>query len=44
MRAHGLAEHIRVETGDFTEEGGYSGAVRLLAGNAHRPRSSRWTT
>ena len=23
MRAHGLAEHIRVETGDFTEEGGY---------------------
>ena len=31
MRAHGLAGHIKVETGDFTEEGGYRAAVRLLS-------------
>jgi len=31
MRAHGLTRHIRVETGDFTEEGGYRATVRLLS-------------
>jgi len=31
MRAHGLAEHIRVEPGDFTEDAGYRATVRLLS-------------
>jgi len=31
MRAHGLAGHIQLETGDFTEEGGYRATVRLLS-------------
>src|SRR5579859_7997821 len=31
MRAAGLATHIRVEPGDFTEAGGYEAARRLLA-------------
>ncbi len=30
MREHGLAEHIQVETGDHTDDGGYRAAVRLL--------------
>jgi DNA-binding LacI/PurR family transcriptional regulator len=30
MRAHGLERHIRVETGDHTDDGGYRAAVRLL--------------
>jgi len=32
MRARGLAEHIRVEPGDFTEDAGYRATVRLLSG------------
>lgn len=36
MRAHGLADHITVEPGDATEEGGYRSAVRLL-GRPDRP-------
>jgi DNA-binding LacI/PurR family transcriptional regulator len=36
MRAAGLGDHIRVEAGDMTEEGGYRAAVRLL-GHAERP-------
>lgn len=35
MRRCGLAEHARVAAGDFTEEGGYLGARRLLE---HGPR------
>ena len=31
MRRCGLAEHVRIAAGDFTEEGGYAGARRLLA-------------
>src|SRR5205814_9106461 len=31
MRASGLAEHIRVESADFTEDGGYRSTVRLLS-------------
>src|SRR5690348_15835514 len=31
MRACGLGEHIRVEWADFTEDGGYRAAVRLLS-------------
>ena len=31
MRASGLGEHIRIESGDFTEDGGYRAAVRLLS-------------
>jgi DNA-binding LacI/PurR family transcriptional regulator len=31
MRAHGLAEYIRVEPGDFTEDAGYRATVRLLS-------------
>ena len=30
MREHGLQRHIRVETGDHTDDGGYRAAVRLL--------------
>jgi DNA-binding LacI/PurR family transcriptional regulator len=30
MREHGLGRHIRVETGDHTDNGGYRAAVRLL--------------
>ena len=30
MREHGLADHIRVETADYTDDGGYRAAVRLL--------------
>ena len=30
MRAAGLGEHIRVESGDFTEDAGYRATVRLL--------------
>jgi DNA-binding LacI/PurR family transcriptional regulator len=30
MRKHGLERHIRVETGDHTDDGGYRAAVRLL--------------
>ena len=30
MRACGLSEHIRVESGDFTEDAGYRATVRLL--------------
>ncbi len=33
MRACGLGENIRVEPGDFTEEGGYRATVRLLNGD-----------
>jgi len=36
MRAAGLSDHILVETGDMTEEGGYRAAVRLLSW-AERP-------
>ncbi len=36
MRSAGLAEHIRVETCDATEEGGYRAAVRIL-GRPDRP-------
>jgi DNA-binding LacI/PurR family transcriptional regulator len=36
MRAHGLADGARVESGDMTEEGGYRAAVRLL-GRPDRP-------
>jgi DNA-binding LacI/PurR family transcriptional regulator len=36
MRAAGLGDHILVETGDMSEEGGYRAAVRLL-GHAERP-------
>src|SRR5712691_5289344 len=32
MRAAGLGEHIRVESGDFTEDAGYRATVRLLNG------------
>ena len=31
MRAAGLGEHIRVESGDFTEDAGYRATVRLLS-------------
>jgi DNA-binding LacI/PurR family transcriptional regulator len=31
MRASGLGEYIRIESGDFTEDGGYRAAVRLLS-------------
>jgi DNA-binding LacI/PurR family transcriptional regulator len=31
MRAAGLGEHVLIETGDMTEEGGYRAAVRLLS-------------
>ena len=31
MRACGLGEHIRVESADFTEDGGYRATVRLLS-------------
>ena len=30
MREHGLAEHIRVEAADYTDDGGYRATVRLL--------------
>ena len=30
MREHGLERHIRVETSDYTDDGGYRAAVRLL--------------
>ncbi|WP_309061102.1 LacI family DNA-binding transcriptional regulator [Streptomyces sp.] len=30
MRRHGLADHVVVEAGDMTEEGGYRATVRLL--------------
>ena len=30
MRAYGLQRHIRVKTGDHTDDGGYRAAVRLL--------------
>ena len=30
MRERGLADHIRVETADYTDDGGYRAAVRLL--------------
>jgi DNA-binding LacI/PurR family transcriptional regulator len=30
MREHGLEQHIQVETGDHTDDGGYRAAVRLL--------------
>ncbi|MEU9732956.1 LacI family DNA-binding transcriptional regulator [Streptomyces sp. NPDC048002] len=36
MRAHGLGDLARVETGDMTEEGGHRAAVRLL-GRPDRP-------
>jgi DNA-binding LacI/PurR family transcriptional regulator len=36
MRHSKLAEFVRVEAGDFTEEGGYEGARRLL-GAGRRP-------
>src|SRR6202011_1399819 len=36
MRAAGLSDHILVETGDMTEEGGYRAAARLLTW-AERP-------
>jgi DNA-binding LacI/PurR family transcriptional regulator len=29
----GLAAHVRIAAGDFTEEGGYAGARRLLEGD-----------
>ena len=32
MRAGGLGERIRVESADFTEDGGYRATVRLLSG------------
>src|SRR6266568_1605538 len=32
MRACGLGEHIRIESADFTEDGGYRATVRLLSG------------
>lgn len=32
MKSAGLASHVRVEPGDFTESGGYEGARRLVAG------------
>jgi DNA-binding LacI/PurR family transcriptional regulator len=31
MRAAGLGDYIRVETGDFTEDAGYRATVRLLS-------------
>jgi DNA-binding LacI/PurR family transcriptional regulator len=31
MRAAGLGEHVRIEAGDMSEEGGYRAAVRLLS-------------
>jgi len=31
MRASGLGEHIRIESADFTEDGGYRATVRLLS-------------
>ena len=31
MRACGLGEHIRIESADFTEDGGYRATVRLLS-------------
>jgi DNA-binding LacI/PurR family transcriptional regulator len=31
MRTAGLGDHIRVESGDFTEDAGYRAAVRLLS-------------
>src|SRR4029077_18881884 len=31
MRSCGLGEHIRVESADFTEDGGYRATVRLLS-------------
>jgi DNA-binding LacI/PurR family transcriptional regulator len=31
MREHGLDGHIRVETSDYTDDGGYRAAVRLLS-------------
>jgi len=31
MRAAGLGEHIRIESADFTEDGGYRATVRLLS-------------
>ncbi|PKW27893.1 LacI family DNA-binding transcriptional regulator [Phycicoccus duodecadis] len=33
MRRHGLAEHITVVKGSFTDEGGYRGASQVLAGS-----------
>jgi DNA-binding LacI/PurR family transcriptional regulator len=32
MRSAGLGEHLRVEAGDMSEEGGYRAAVRLVSG------------
>jgi DNA-binding LacI/PurR family transcriptional regulator len=32
MRASGLGEYIRIESADFTEDGGYRATVRLLSG------------
>jgi DNA-binding LacI/PurR family transcriptional regulator len=32
MRAAGLGDHVRIETGDMSEEGGYRATVRLLSG------------
>lgn len=37
MAAAGLGRHIRVETGDLTEEGGYRAGIRLLAGSSATP-------
>ena len=39
MRAAGLGEHVRIQDGDMSEEGGYRAAVRLLsgAGGTDRP-------
>jgi DNA-binding LacI/PurR family transcriptional regulator len=34
MREHGLGRHIRVETGDHTDNGGYRATVRLLRSSA----------
>lgn len=36
MRAHGLAGNVEVETADYTDDGGYRAAVRLLR-SAHPP-------
>lgn len=36
MRAHGLGRHLQVEVADYTDDGGYRAAVRLLRG-PHRP-------
>ncbi|MGD9525875.1 LacI family DNA-binding transcriptional regulator [Pseudonocardia sp.] len=36
MRERGLADHIEVETADYTDDGGYRAAVRLLR-SAHPP-------